>query len=709
MPEFLLEVGCEELPASFVEKAYGDLRDALCKELTELGVCGGGATACGTPRRLIVHFPNLKDRQEDSVKEQRGPSLQAAYDSSGEPTKALLGFCKSQGIEPSDLRKDEQYVWVSKHVPGLPTSELLESILPRIILGLNFEKSMRWGASRARFARPIRWILAAYEGRALDFTVEGFPSALISYGHRFYAPDPFEAKDFAALVSELKNRFVEVDSEARKASILAQAKSISTGAPEITEDLLDENTFLTEWPTAILGSFPESYLELPEPVLVTAMAKHERMFPVRDTAGKLTNQFIFIRNSGEDETVRKGCEWVLGARFNDARFFYEQDQKLTLDDFLAKTEGVVFQAQLGSVRQRADRLANLAAKIAEVTGGSAEEIELARKAGLYAKADLATGLVSELSSLQGVIGGQYALRENFEAPVASAIAQQYVVGSPVDRLSAILQIADQVDKLAGYLGLGLVPSGSSDPFGLRRAVTILISISEAWNFSLSDEPPKSRGLTVYIRGESNERYGRGALPPYSSLLGSALGEYQSQGFELSRQKAMDSLGEIFSSRYGVLYPEFSRRGVLAAALSVAEISCPSDVLMRSKILNEFSAGEIQVALRPGNIVNAATRSGRDLDHGPAQLGKLDTLNSEEGEMLRERLLETEQSLIKAHWQSDSAEIVRLLKSLLPAINAFFDKTMVMSDDPTERFHRLSLANAAAEQLLVAGDFTKLEG
>ncbi|MEI7575525.1 MAG: glycine--tRNA ligase subunit beta [Armatimonadota bacterium] len=689
MPEFLLEVGCEELPASFVEKAYGDLRDALCKELTELGVCGGGATACGTPRRLIVHFPNLKDRQEDSVKEQRGPSLQAAFDAAGEPTKALLGFCKSQGIEPSDLRRDEQYVWVTKHVGGLPTSELLESILPRIILGLNFEKSMRWGASRARFARPIRWILAAYDGRALDFNVEGVPAALISYGHRFYAPDPFEAKSFGALVSELKNRFVEVDSKARKASILAQAKSISNGVPEITEDLLDENTFLTEWPTAILGSFPESYLELPEPVLVTAMAKHERMFPIRNSnTGKLSNQFIFIRNSGDDETVRKGCEWVLGARFNDARFFYEQDQKLTLDDFLAKTEGVVFQAQLGSVRQRADRLASLAEAIALHSGADEAEQEYARLAGLYAKADLATGLVSELSSLQGVIGASYAAAAGLPPEVSYAMAQQYrpTVPNPTnaaERTAVRLRLADQLDKLAGYLGLKIVPTGSSDPFGLRRAVTTIINDTRDWT-DLKSAP----GLQ----------------------LDAAQLCYENQGFTLDDSFAYHSLREIFDSRYPVLWGETVRADIISAATGTELFGAadhPRMAWFRTQVLSKFSPEEVQTSTRPLNLIAAAKKKGEKI--GAIDEIAKEGLNSAEGTQLHEALTGKTTHLNTVLASFDVAGLVAIVRELLPLINTFFDNTMVMSEDPTERFHRLALAELTSQTLLLAGDFTKLEG
>ncbi len=685
MPEFLLEVGCEELPASFVEKAYTDLQEALCKELTELGLCGGGAQACGTPRRLIVSFPSVKARQEDSTKEQRGPSLQAAFDANGEPTKALLGFCKSQGVEPSDLRRDEQYVWVTKHIAGRPTPEILAEILPRIILGLSFEKSMRWGASRARFARPIRWILAAFDGKAVEFDVEGVHSALISYGHRFYAPDPFEASSLSALESELKNRFVEVRAEARKASIIEQVNKIANGATDGYDDLLDENTFLTEWPTAIVGSFPESYLELPEPVLVTAMAKHERMFPVRGADGKLTNQFVFIRNSGEDETVCKGCEWVLGARFNDARFFYEQDQKLTMDDFLAKTEGIVFQAQLGSVRQRADRLANLAAKLAPLLK---TDPELARMAGLYAKADLATGLVSELSSLQGVIGGQYAERAGFEPHVCDAISRQYkdlvefTPGAQFNGVAVTLQIADNLDKLAGYLGLKLIPSGSSDPFGLRKAVTALVKYGNCF-----------------------------ITEPYSKLIQLAFDEYAAQGYGLDREGSVVALADIFAGRYPVMWGSSEVRRPFEAALMRGDLDAmttPIDVDFRLQTLEKFTDPvDLQTIARPINLTNSAKAKGEKMG-GLADIMAAG-LNSPEGNALLTAITDSATGVEDARRTGNPLQLADTLKSLLPPINAFFDNTMVMAEDPTERFHRLSLANATAELLLVAGDFTKLEG
>ena len=480
MPELLLELGCEELPASFVRKAYGDLQSAITSRLDETGIAFGAAQSLGTPRRLIVRVEDVTERQPDVEKDQRGPGLTAAFDADGNPTKALEGFCRSQGASISDLRKEGDYVWLTKTIAGKPTVEVLSTLLPDAIKALSFDKSMRWGTLRMRFARPIRWILAAFDSHPISFEIDGIQAGIESRGHRFNYPENFVAKTFDQLVSQLRNREVEPDPAVRESRIREGALSVAGGKPDMPDALVDENVFLTEWPTAIEGAFRTEFLELPVPVLVIAMAKHEKMFPVRDDREQLTNKFVSIRNGGVDEVVKDGNAWVLNARFNDAKFFYDEDRKHSLQDFLEKTRAIVFQDKLGTVRQRAYRLAELGKKVASATGAGAEEQEMAEKAGLYAKADLPTGLVSELPALQGLIGGEYARREGLPDAVCWAIASHYdLARNPkVDcegvRTAVRLSIADQLDKLVGYLGIGQAPSGSSDPYGLRRAATILI-------------------------------------------------------------------------------------------------------------------------------------------------------------------------------------------------------------------------------------------
>lgn len=694
MPELLVEVGCEELPAVAVQRAVADLASGLGKLIAEAGLRGSAEpTLLATPRRLIVCFHDLLERQADVVKEQRGPALKAAFDASGTPTQALLGFCRSNGISVDDLRRDDQYVWVDKKVAGRPAGEILATLIPQAIRALTFDKTMRWGSSRLRFARPIRWLLAVLDGSVVGFDIEGVASGNLSRGHRFYAPEAFEVSSLKTLTEGLRARKVEPDPAVRRDLIVKGAEKAAQGTPQMSDALIDENVQLTEWPTAIEGVFKPDYLELPEPVLVTAMAKHERMFPVRGADGKLVNRFVFVRNAGEDATVRKGSEWVLNARFNDAKFFFDEDHKSSLDDFLAKTSGIVFAEKLGTVRQRADRLAALAEGIAGASGADRDEEVLARQAGLYAKADLSTGLVSDMASLQGVIGGEYARREGILDEVCWAIASQYdlsknsLVENAKARTAVRLVMADQLDKLAGYLGIGLAPTGSSDPFGLRRAVTLLIEAAWSWP---------------------------GVLPPFADLLKLALAEYKAQGFELDEIGAQNLMAEIFAARYSAMMPHV-RYDILDAAILkdlVSEVTSPQRVKLRSIILEGFVGHKefIQTATRPINIVSSARKKAIPFaEVDPLRSLDLAALDSTEGAGLYTVLLAQQDALESAVRAGNGIEVVKLVQNLADPIVKFFDTTMVMAEEEDIRFARLSLMQATALQLLAAGDFSKLEG
>ncbi len=690
MPELLLEVGCEELPATFVRKAVSDLAARLASRLAELGVGGGEPTAMGTPRRLIVAFPDVAERQADATKPTRGPGLAAAYKDGG-PTPALLGFLRGQGATIEQVRDDGTYVWIDKHIPGRSTAELLAEELPAAIRSLTFEKSMRWGASRMRFARPLRWILATYDGAVVPFEIEGVASGGESRGHRFYAPAPFAASSLAGLVNELRARKVEPDAAKRREMVERGARAVAApGVPDLPEALVEENTYLTEWPTPIQGRYRAEFEGLPEPVLVTAMAKHEKMFPVRE-GGWLTNRFVFVRNSGEDDAVRAGAEWVLNARFNDAKFFADGDAGLSLDDFLAKTEGILFAERLGTVRARAERLERLAGTVAEATGGDAAEIELARQAGRYAKADLATGLVSELASLQGIIGGEYARREGLPEPVAYALAHQYDPSSicapttPETRTALRLVIADALDKLAGYLGIGLLPSGSSDPYALRRAATQLIEAAWAWPERLS----------------------------YEGLFEAALDGYSR--IDLDPRVALTALTELFASRYAALLSEFRFDAVEAALLREmpGALLEPQGVRFRTGVLTRFVADHpafVVTATRPLNLVASAWKKG--FEYGtddPLGRATNSALESAEGLELLQALSERDAPLRDAAAGGDEGETVRRLLELEGPINRFLDGAMILANDPEVRYARLTLLWGASTLLLRAGDFSKLEG
>ena len=690
MPELLLEVGCEELPATFVRKAVADLAERLAARLAELGVAGGTPVAMGTPRRLIVSIPDVPQRQADAVRAARGPALAAAY-KEGTPTPALLGFLRGQGMAPEAARDDGTYVWVDKPVPGRPTEELLREEIPAAIRALSFEKSMRWGASRMRFARPLRWILATYGGTVVPFEIEGVASGDQSRGHRFYAPVSFVATTLDELVEGLRERRVEPDAARRRAMIVAEARAAAApGVPDLPDALVEENTYLTEWPTPIQGSYREEFAGLPEPVLVTAMAKHERMFPVRE-GGKLTRRFVFVRNSGEDDAVRAGAEWVLNARLDDAKFFAEGDAGTTLDGFLAKTEGILFAERLGTVRQRAERLAALAKRVARETGADDAEADLARSAGRYAKADLASGLVSELASLQGVIGGEYARREGMPEGVAYAIAHQYdpasigAPDSPEARTALRLVMADALDKLAGYLGLGLTPSGSSDPYALRRAATQLVEA--AWSL------PRTLN--------------------YEALFEAALDGYE--GVDLDPRAALTALTEIFAARYPALLPHV-RHDVMEAALlreMPGALLAPRDVRFRAGLVGRFVAEApsfVTTATRPLNLVSSAFRKGFEVGtDDPLGRAAHSALESAEGLDLLQALSDADAPLRAAVDAQDAGAALRLLTGLEGPINRFLDGAMILVDDPQVRYARLTLLWGASTLILRAGDFSKLEG
>lgn len=663
MPELLLELGCEELPASFVVKACEDLRANLASKLAANGIEMGPSETYGTPRRLIVGVQDLPERQPDSEKVLRGPSVAAAYDAQGLPTKALEGFCRGQGVEPAHAYRDGDYVWVRKHEAGRPMIDVLADVIPAAITAMTFAKTMRWGGYRLRFARPIRWILASLAGQVVPFEIEGVKSGLESRGHRFNHRGTFPAPTLSDLMAGLRERDVEPDPAVRKATIRAQVTAVAGGMADLSESLVDENAFLTEWPQAVLGAFDSKYLELPEPVLVTVMAKHERFFPVRRPDGRLDNKFVSIRNGGVAEVVADGNAWVLNARFNDAKFFYDEDRKRTLDAFLEATEGIVFQVELGTVRDRANRLSKLTMEVVRRSGGDESAMADAKLAGLYAKADLSTGLVGELDELQGIIGGLYAEREGLPGSVCRAISTHYAGGTN-ELVSRALVVADQLDKLAGYLGLGLTPSGSSDPYGLRRAAGMVMEQAVSWEDGELD---------------------------LAELLEAAAGNYQR---ELDPVAIVASAREVLRQRCETLFPEV--RGDVLEAVLVEEslVFRPAELKRRIGWMTELAQDVpfVQAATRALNIVAAAEKKGVMPD-GSAS-GSLD---SAEGDRLREAA----QALTGAkNWPS-------ALRSLQGPIDAFFDSTMVMADDPAVRNTRLAMLREVCDQLLRVGDFSKL--
>lgn len=684
MADLLLEVGVEELPASFVAKAARDLASQLQTRLSELGLLGDTVEVplLATPRRLIISLPGLLDRQPDTVKELRGPALKAAYDADGKPTKALEGFCRGQGVDVSAVRRDDQYVWVTKEVAGVSAIELLQEVLPTAIRSIPWSKSMRWGTSRMRFARPIRWLLATLGGEVVPFEIEGIVSGSQSRGHRFYAPEAFTARTINDLVAGLRERFVEPDPTLRSDIILQQCQLKATGTPEITEDLLQENVYLTEWPTVIAGEFNESFLRLPEPVLVTAMAKHEKMFPVRQEDGRLTNQFLFVRNSGVDEDVRRGCQWVLNARFNDAAFFYDQDIAVSPEEFLARTERIGWHEGLGTVRDQVERLKTLVKEVAS-TLPVADRLSSAdlTTAAHYAKADLGSGLVSELPALQGVIGALY-FQDHLSSAARYAVANQYRATAvlaetggdlaiPEVQAALLVALTEQVDRLVSYVQAGVLPKGTSDPFGLRRAANIVVEIALAW-------PHPTGSLR--------------------SIFDAALDAYPSA----DRARTLEAIAGILVTRYEATLSHFSHDTRLAA-LASADVFNPRSIRFRCEVVEGLRPQtEVTEALRrPLNLVRKENVPRAELNEA--------NLESAEGTALLHWVESHEPSAENAVAQENAVTLQELLLSAKAPVNEFLDRTMVMVDDQSVRTARLQLLRRVADVIQLAGDLTQLEG
>lgn len=689
MPHLLLEVGCEELPAHSVRRAVEWLSVELTKELREAKLIGDDfevKTAC-TPRRLIIGVDGVSLKQPDEEIEKRGPSTKAAYDSSGKPTKALEGFCRSNSVDVSRVEVRDDYVWIRAEVKGKAADEVLATVLPKAISGIPFDKTMRWGTGKMRFARPIRWILAVFDRKVVPFAVESVESGNRSRGHRFLCPGDFEANSFGELVEGLRERFVEAEPSKRETTIRKEATEKSGGRAVLADDLVEENVFLTEWPHAIVGEFREEFLVLPKPVLVTAMAKHEKFFPIEDDEGRIANRFVSIMNGGDEGVVRRGNEWVLNARFNDALFFYEEDSRTSLDEFLENTSRILFQEQLGSVRQRADRIAEIAELICTRAGLSSKETESCRVAARLCKADLSTGLVSELPSLQGIVGGEYARREGYDEEICVGISTHYdpdftpsCFGSTI---GLIVMCADQSDRLAGYLGIGEMPKGSSDPFALRKAATMLIEAQVGW-----DAPMDS----------------------IHDWVCAAADIYRRTGFSISNNDEIcERLDAILEGRYKALFEEIPY-DALEAVWSANHRQPARKFLERAKVVAQLSSdvGFVRTARRPINIIGAAIAKRIEFDVSKRLQDVDRRLFEHDAErQLLEAAIRVEPRVSALDEASQFAPMSEALRELSAPIDAYFDSVMVMTDDAKRRRNRLETLAGVARLFLLLGDFGKI--
>lgn len=524
MATFLLEVGTEELPASFVGDALAQWQAKIPGELKEQLLEPESIEFYGTPRRLAILMKGLPEKQPDREEEAKGPSAKAAF-KEGKPTKAAIGFARSRGVtvEDLDIRDTDkgEFVFVQQTILGRPAAEILTEVIPKWVLGLEGKRFMRWGDGDLKFPRPIRWLVTLLDEQVLPLTLENgsevCSSDRLSAGHRVLHPETVSLTHGEDYVAVLKAAYVDVSPESRQSAILEQvqtaAKSVK-GTAVISDELLTEVTHLVEWPTAVVGQFDEAFLELPSEVAMMEMESHQRYFPLQPESGKegLLPYFITISNGdpAKSDIIAEGNGRVIRARLSDGQFFFKADRAQPLADYVSKLETVTFEERLGSMQAKVKRIQSIAAAIANQLNLTAEQTELIDRAAYLCKADLVTQMVGEFPELQGVMGQKYALQSGEPTAVANAIAEHYLPKGAGDELppsltGQIVGIADRLDTLVSIFGLGMLPKGSTDPFGLRRAANAIVSIVWSANLTLNMHELLSQVIAAF----STDREGTG--------------------------------------------------------------------------------------------------------------------------------------------------------------------------------------------------------
>ncbi len=511
--ELLLEIGTEEIPAGYLENGLEELKRLAGECLKENRIdLAGGLEVYGTPRRLVLLGRGVSKKQQDLTREVTGPPKNAAYDKEGNPTKAAEGFAKKQGVSVQELQTIEtpkgEYLYVKQEIPGRPTSEILSEQLPGIIGAIPWPKSMRWGEVGFAFVRPVHWILSLFDGRVVPFETAGVQSGNTTFGHRFMAPDGVTVSDIADYQEAMRNAFVILDPHERQGVVVKTVHDAAAGVGGVPADdpeLVQTVANLTEYPTAVCGSFEKGFLDLPDAVLITAMREHQKYFAVYDENGSLMPNFVAVNNTKtrDESVVCRGHERVLRARLSDADFFLKEDRKKPLLDRLEDLKQVIYQARLGTSHAKVMRVEALSECIAEQV--LPEEVDRAKLTARLAKCDLVTHMVIEFPSLQGAVGKAYAALEGYEEDVYSGIYDHYLPlkaggALPQSGIGAVVGVADRLDTICGCFAVGLEPTGKADPFALRRHALAIIRIMEDTGWDLSFKELIKRALSLLADG-----------------------------------------------------------------------------------------------------------------------------------------------------------------------------------------------------------------
>lgn len=690
--DLLLEIGLEEVPARFVRAAMEQLKDKTEKWLQGSRLAYDEVRAYATPRRLAVLVAGLADRQEDVNEEVKGPARKIALDETGAWSKAALGFSRSNGVEPDQLFFKElggvEYAYANKSSKGVDTASLLPEALPALVTSLTFPKNMRWGDYELRYVRPIRWLVALHGTEVVPFEITGVASARTTRGHRFLGADT-EIREPKEYADRLREQHVLVDVEERQAAILAGIRELSERQGwhiAVKDDLLEEVLFLVETPTVLTGSFDPAFLDIPQEVLITSMREHQRYFPVLDRDGKLQPHFVTVRNgdSLSLDVVSKGNEKVLRARLSDAKFFYEEDKKLKIPDALAKLENIVYHEELGTVADKVRRVRQVADRVAErLRADESVKADVSRAADIC-KFDLVSQMVYEFPELQGIMGEDYASKAGEREAVARAINEHYSPRNagdtpPPSTVGAILGIAEKIDTIVGCFSIGIVPTGSQDPYALRRQAAGIVSTLLEHKMELT----------------------------LTGLFDIALEVQAARGLKREAFDIRKDLQEFFALRVkNVLTEQGIRYDVIDAVLGAGS----GDVrrtLLRGQALQKQAGDEGKEAFRPvveafNRVCNLAAKSeSRRVD----PLLFADPTES----ALYEAWQEAHGKFEKAAAEARLEDALSALSALSEPIASYFEAVMVMAEDAAIRANRLAVLGRIADDVKSFADFSKLAG
>lgn len=680
--DLLFEIGAEEIPAGFMPNILGQLKQLAETKLNDAHLPFESIATYGTPRRLALIVKGLADTSAEISERHKGPSASIAYDADGNATKAAIGFARGKGLDVADLVVEDGYIYAETKTAGVPAKDIVTDMLPQLITGLNFPKSMHWGNLDAKFVRPVRWLVALLDEEVIPVEFATVKSGNVTRGHRFLGADEITIKNAASYVDTLKENFVMVDQDARRELISKQLHDMAASKNASIvwdDDLLEEINYLVEWPTALCGGFEESYLALPDAAIITPMKDHQRYFPLVDQEGKLLPMFLTVRNGSDHsiEVVQAGNERVLRARLDDAKFFFNEDRKKPLIDRQDGLTKIVFQEGLGNLADKTERLLKLGRVFSEECGLHEDAAVVLERATELAKTDLTTGMVTEFTELQGVMGKEYALLDGESPEVAEAIFEQYLprfAGDVLPQTEAgkVLSIIDKVDNIVATFSRGLIPTGSQDPYALRRQTIGILNIllGSEWNISLRPIFKASMEL-LNVPAEKQEEL-LGQVEEFFTL--------RLKNIFLDREVPHHVIDLLLSNN----------------ELSVADAEGLVNALLANRI--DENVELVQAYTRMYNLVKDVEYTGVNRD----------LLKEDAEKALFEAASKASEASLTAWEAGDYAAVAAVPATLVPTINQFFEDVMVMDKDEAIKANRLQLVRLAYSVMAIIGDISALK-